>query len=51
MQMDSNFDFCTTFLANKHCCVVKDALDANGYLLKWFLSLMLHPGIDKRANS
>ena len=43
---NSNFDFCGTFLVNKHFSVVKDALDASGY--KTHAQMVLeHPSTDK----
>ena len=47
---NSNFDLCRTFSVNKHYFIMKDASDASRFkvpIIKWFLSLMLHPSTEK----
>ena len=43
---NSNFDFCGTFLVNKHFSVVKDASDASGHETRAQMVLE-HPSTDK----
>ena len=50
---NSKFDLCNINLLNKNFCVAQDALDTNGFgtPTEMFMSLMLHPSINKYKNS